>query len=98
MAQELLRYQPTDDGHEGWRARITDLVAIANEDPVQGGNQIQRQGVAPRAPEMGRPPRPRRQHLAPHLRRVGSPVAKSSNTLRKTHAIDDIGEAGDTPS
>jgi hypothetical protein len=32
MAQELLRYQPTDDGHEGWRARITELVAIANED------------------------------------------------------------------
>jgi hypothetical protein len=39
MAQELLRYQPTDDGHEGWRARITELVAIANEDPAQGGAQ-----------------------------------------------------------
>jgi hypothetical protein len=37
MAQELLRYQPTDDGREGWRARITELVAIANEDPAQGG-------------------------------------------------------------
>jgi hypothetical protein len=34
MAQELLRYQPTDDGREGWRARITELVAIANEDPA----------------------------------------------------------------
>jgi hypothetical protein len=39
MAQELLRYQPTDDGHEGWRARIAELVAIANEDPAQGGAQ-----------------------------------------------------------
>jgi hypothetical protein len=34
MAQELLRYQPTDDGREGWRARIAELVAIANEDPA----------------------------------------------------------------
>jgi hypothetical protein len=34
MAQELLCYQPTDDGHEGWRARIMELVAIANEDPA----------------------------------------------------------------
>jgi hypothetical protein len=39
MAQELLRYQPTDDGHEGWHARIAELVAIANEDPAQGGAQ-----------------------------------------------------------
>jgi hypothetical protein len=35
MAQELLRYQPTDDGREGWRAQIAELVAIANEDPAQ---------------------------------------------------------------
>jgi hypothetical protein len=34
MAQELLRSQPTDDGREGWRARIVELVAIANEDPA----------------------------------------------------------------
>jgi hypothetical protein len=34
MVQELLRYQPTDDGREGWRARIAELVAIANEDPA----------------------------------------------------------------
>jgi hypothetical protein len=34
MAQELLRYQPTDDGREGWCARITELVAITNEDPA----------------------------------------------------------------
>jgi hypothetical protein len=34
MAQELLCYQPTADGHEGWRAQIAELVAIANEDPA----------------------------------------------------------------
>jgi hypothetical protein len=34
MAQELLRYQPTDDGREGLRARIAELVAITNEDPA----------------------------------------------------------------
>jgi hypothetical protein len=39
MAQELLRYQPTADGHEGWRARIAEFVAIANEDPALGGAQ-----------------------------------------------------------
>jgi hypothetical protein len=39
MAQELMRYQPTADGREGWRARIAKLIAIANEDPAQGGAQ-----------------------------------------------------------
>jgi hypothetical protein len=39
MVQELLRYQPTDDGREGWRARIAELVAITNEDLAQGGAQ-----------------------------------------------------------
>jgi hypothetical protein len=39
MVQELLRYQPTADGREGWRARIIELVAITNEDPTQGGAQ-----------------------------------------------------------
>jgi hypothetical protein len=39
MAQQLLRYQPNDDGREGWRARIAELIAIANEDPAQGGAQ-----------------------------------------------------------
>jgi hypothetical protein len=39
MAQELLRYQPTNDGREGWRTQIAKLVAIANEDPAQGGAQ-----------------------------------------------------------
>jgi hypothetical protein len=35
MVQELLRYQPTADGCEGWRARIAELVAIANKDSAQ---------------------------------------------------------------
>jgi hypothetical protein len=39
MVQELLRYQPTMDGREGWRARIAKLVAIANKDPALGGAQ-----------------------------------------------------------
>jgi hypothetical protein len=50
MAQELLRYQPTDDGREGWRARIAELVAIANEDPAQEGAQ----GVGELDPVAGR--------------------------------------------
>jgi hypothetical protein len=37
MAQELLRYQPTVDGREGWPTRIAELVAIANKDPALGG-------------------------------------------------------------
>jgi hypothetical protein len=43
MAQELLRYQPTADGREGWRARIAELVTIANEDPTLGGAQDARE-------------------------------------------------------
>jgi hypothetical protein len=39
MAQELLRYQLTADGREGWRARIAELVAITNKDPSLGGAQ-----------------------------------------------------------
>jgi hypothetical protein len=39
MAQELLRYQPTADGREGWCARIVELVAIANKDLALGGAQ-----------------------------------------------------------
>jgi hypothetical protein len=34
MAQELLRYQPTDDSCDGWLARIVELIAIAEEDPA----------------------------------------------------------------
>jgi hypothetical protein len=56
------------------------------EEPRAQGNQIRRWGAAPRAPEMGRLPRPRRWHPMPHLCRAGSPAAKSSNALRKTHA------------
>jgi hypothetical protein len=50
MAQELLCYLPTDDGHEGWCARITELVTIANEDPAQGGAQ----GTGEQDPVVGR--------------------------------------------
>jgi hypothetical protein len=39
MAQELLRYQPTADGREGWRARIAELITIANKDPALCGAQ-----------------------------------------------------------
>jgi hypothetical protein len=39
MAQELLRYQPTVDGCEGWHTRIAELIAIANKDPALGGAQ-----------------------------------------------------------
>jgi hypothetical protein len=39
MAQELLRYKPTVDRLEGWRAGIAELVAIANEDLAKGGAQ-----------------------------------------------------------
>jgi hypothetical protein len=39
MTQELLRYQPTVDGREGWRTRISELVAIANKDLAQEGAQ-----------------------------------------------------------
>jgi hypothetical protein len=34
MAQEPLHYQPIDDGCEGWRAQIAELIAIANEYPA----------------------------------------------------------------
>jgi hypothetical protein len=50
MAQELLRYQPTDDGREGWHARITELVAITNENPAQG----RAQGAGESDPAVGR--------------------------------------------
>jgi hypothetical protein len=49
MAQELERYQPTVDVREGWRARITELVNIANEDLALGGAQ----GAGEPDPEAG---------------------------------------------
>jgi hypothetical protein len=39
MAQELLCYQPTANRREGWRARIAELIAIANKDLALGGAQ-----------------------------------------------------------
>jgi hypothetical protein len=49
MVQELLCYQPTADGREGWHSRIAELIAIANEDPAQGGAQ----GVGEPDPAVG---------------------------------------------
>src|SRR5664279_744331 len=34
MAQELLRYRPTEAGHDGWLARITELVNVAGAAPA----------------------------------------------------------------
>src|SRR5664279_6404044 len=34
MAQELLRYRPTEAGHDGWLARITELVNAAGAAPA----------------------------------------------------------------
>jgi hypothetical protein len=36
MAQELLHYQPTNGGHDGWLARIAELVIVTGENPTQG--------------------------------------------------------------
>jgi hypothetical protein len=38
MAQEMLHYQPTDGGHEGWLARTAELIAMDGEDPAQGAH------------------------------------------------------------
>jgi hypothetical protein len=56
MAQELLRYHPTEGGREGWLTRIAELVAIANEDPTLGvakGAGAPDPPVGPRAPGAG---------------------------------------------
>jgi hypothetical protein len=53
MAQELLRYQPTEGGREGWLAQIAELAAIANEDPTLGitqGAKVPDPAVGPHAP------------------------------------------------
>jgi hypothetical protein len=73
MAQELLRYQPTDDGREGWRARITELVAIANEDPAQGGAQ----GAGELDPAAGRRAPGARDGKAAKAKKVASRAASS---------------------
>jgi hypothetical protein len=39
MALELLRYQPTEGGCEGWLIRITKLIALSNEDLALGVTQ-----------------------------------------------------------
>jgi hypothetical protein len=73
MAQELLRYQPTNDGREGWHARITELVAIANKDPAQGGAQ----GVGELDPAAGRHAPGTRDGKAAKAKKVASRVASS---------------------
>jgi hypothetical protein len=73
MAQELLRYQPTDDGREGWRARIAELVAIANEDPAQGGAQ----GAGELDPATGRRAPGARDGKAAKAKKVASRAAYS---------------------
>jgi hypothetical protein len=71
MAQELLRYQPTDDGCEGWRARIAELVTIANEDPAQGGAQ----GAGELVPAAGRRSSGARDGKAAKAKKVASRAA-----------------------
>jgi hypothetical protein len=73
MVQELLCYQPTDDGREGWRARIAELVAIANEDPGQGGAQ----GVGEPDPAAGRRALGARDGKAAKAKKVASRGASS---------------------
>jgi hypothetical protein len=73
MAQELLRYQPTDDRREGWRARIAELVTIANEDPAQGGAQ----GVGEPDPVAGRCAPGARDGKAAKAKKVASCTASS---------------------
>jgi hypothetical protein len=53
MAQDFLRYQPIEGGHEGWLARIAKFVAIANKDPtlrVAQGAGAPDPAARPRAP------------------------------------------------
>jgi hypothetical protein len=109
MAQELLRYQPTDDGREGWRARIAELVAIANEDPAQGGAQgvgdpdlaagrRARDGKANKAKKVvsRAASSPRGEPSCQIVQRAPEDARVSLERRRENHdrAIDDIGEAG----
>jgi hypothetical protein len=108
MAQELLRYQPTDDGREGWRTRIAELVAIANEDPAQGAGEPD-PAAGHRAPGAGDGKAAKAKKVA--SRTASSPRGEPSCqivqrapedariSLERRHenhdrAIDDIGEAG----
>jgi hypothetical protein len=53
MAQELLRYQPTEGGREGWLTRIAELVSITNKDPALGnprGTGVLDSAAGPHAP------------------------------------------------
>jgi hypothetical protein len=107
MAQELLHYQPTDDGREGWCTRITELVAIANEDPTQGGaqgmeNQIRRQGTGDRKAAKAKKvasraaSSPRGEPICQIIQCAPEDARVSLEHRCENHdcTIDDIGEAG----
>jgi hypothetical protein len=108
MAPELLRYQPTDDGCEGWRARIAELIAIANEDPAQGtgepdpvtGRRVSGAGDGKAAKAKKVASRaassPRREPSCQIVQRAPEDARVSLERRRKNHdrAIDDIDEAG----
>jgi hypothetical protein len=89
MAHELLRYQPTEGGREGWLARIAELIAIANKDPALGiaqGAGVPDPVAGPCAPGTAKLLQQIGRLLVRHLCRAESQAAKSSNTLQKTHA------------
>jgi hypothetical protein len=98
MAQELLRYQPTDDGHEGWRTRIAELIAIANEDPAQGGAPGAGDGRAAKAKKVvsRAASSPRREPSCQIVQRALEDARVSLERHHENHdrAIDDIDEAG----
>jgi hypothetical protein len=108
MAQELLRYQPTDDGHEEWRARIAELITIAKEDPAQGAGEpdsVARRlapgagdGKATKAKKMASrtASSPRGEPSCQIVQRAPEDARVSLERCRENHdrAIDDICEAG----
>jgi hypothetical protein len=86
MAQELLRYQPTEGGREGWLARIVEIVPIANKDPALGNAQgagVPDPAVGPCVQALGTTKRLQQRGRLPmrHLYRAGSQAAKSSDAL-----------------
>ena len=60
MAQELLRYRPTDAGHDGWLARVTELVNAAGAAPAPSRSMAPPPSRAPHAGSIahGAPPPP----------------------------------------
>ncbi|KAM0832772.1 hypothetical protein ACQ4PT_064686 [Festuca glaucescens] len=79
MAQELLRYQPTETGREGWLARIAELVNIAGSAPM---------------PSCSLAPPPQEGALVGQIAHGGPPPPPRPLVLRVIYAIQDIAEAG----